>query len=133
MVLKSGTSSFMSLLLLIVLFAAMRLFTETLCSSKLMTIIGGFFGSLGFVLLITFVNNFERTVFGDEFYSGVFPEVVTCIIIACSFSATVHRVCATTCFIFSMVMLYYLNRLSHETYQSKEQSNAMNLSRRKKD
>nr|CAH8850230.1 unnamed protein product [Trichobilharzia regenti] len=132
MVLKSGASSFMSLSLLLVLFAAMRLFAETLCSSKILTIFGGFLGSLTFVLLITCVNNFERTFFGEEFSSGVFPEVVTCIIIACSFCATVHRVCATTCFIFSLVMLYYLNRISHETYQSKEQLNA-SLHRKKKD
>ncbi|CAH8570740.1 unnamed protein product [Schistosoma rodhaini] len=96
MVLKSGASSFMSLLLLLVVFAAMRLFAETLSSSQILTIFGGFFGSLIFVLLITFVNNFERTLFGDEFCSGVFPEVAICIVIACSFSATIHRVCGTT-------------------------------------
>ncbi|KAH8876462.1 Protein KRTCAP2 like [Schistosoma japonicum] len=96
MVLKSGVSSFMSLLLVLVMFAAMQLFAETLRSSQLLTIVGGFIGSLVFVLLITFVNNLERTLFGGEFCSGVFPEVITCILIACTFSATVHRVCGTT-------------------------------------
>ncbi|CAH8291157.1 unnamed protein product [Schistosoma turkestanicum] len=74
MVLDSGASSFMSLLLSLVIFAAMRLFSETLSSSQLLTILGGFLGSLIFVLLITFVNNLERKLFGDEFCCGVFPE-----------------------------------------------------------
>ncbi|CAH8555333.1 uncharacterized protein DC041_0010093 [Schistosoma bovis] len=133
MVLKSGASSFMSLLLLLVVFAAMRLFAETLSSSQILTIFGGFSGSFVFVLLITFVNNFERTLFGDEFCSKVFPEVVICIFIACSFSATIHRVCGTTCFIFSLVMLYYLSRISHEVYQSNEQVTTSNSSRKKKE
>ncbi|KAH8876463.1 Keratinocyte-associated protein 2 [Schistosoma japonicum] len=132
MVLKSGVSSFMSLLLVLVMFAAMQLFAETLRSSQLLTIVGGFIGSLVFVLLITFVNNLERTLFGGEFCSGVFPEVITCILIACTFSATVHRVCGTTCLIFSLVMLYYLNRMSHEVYQSNEQLK-INSSRKKKE
>jgi len=39
-------------------------------------------------------------------------EVVICLAIALIAAATVHRVCVTTCFVFSMIILYYMNTMS---------------------
>jgi hypothetical protein len=39
---------------------------------------------------------------------------VFCIIVAVGASASVHRVSATTCFLFSVMMLYSLNKISQQ-------------------
>ncbi len=41
-------------------------------------------------------------------------ESVFCILVAVGASASVHRVSATTCFLFSMMMLYSLNKISQQ-------------------
>jgi len=41
-----------------------------------------------------------------------------CILAAMAVSALVHRVSATTCLLFSLVALYFLNRISHSVYDS---------------
>lgn len=113
----SNASSFLfSLLISLLLFASMQVFRGQLASSQPWTIAGGFLGSLLFLSLLTAVSNFEMNTFGSNFQAKIFPEVIACLLIAMFCSGFVHRVCVTTCLLFSLIGLYYVNRISSGVY-----------------
>lgn len=58
----------------------------------------------------------EMTLFGKNFQTKLFPEVVMCLGIAVAAASMIHRVCITTCLLFSAVGLYYLSNLSQQVY-----------------
>jgi len=116
MAVSSGMSFFLSTTLAILLFAGMQLYKHQLAGHEWMTIFGGFLGSLLFCLILTAVSNFEASSFGKNFQTQLFPEVALCLFAALFASGLVHRVCVTTCFLFSIGHLYYINKLSQSTY-----------------
>ena len=115
MALNESASFMVSLILAVLTFSSMQILRPQLAASQLMTILGGFMGSLFFVLLLTALGNLEKTLFGRGF-AAKWVEVVLCLAASTSASATVHRVSATTNVLFSLIMLYTMNKLSQEIY-----------------
>ncbi|PRP77887.1 putative secreted salivary gland peptide [Planoprotostelium fungivorum] len=94
-----STSSLLAGSAWFILFAAIQLFKGTLASSPQMTILGGFLSSFLFFFAFLCVGNLSK--------EARWGHVVIALISAEVVAASVHRVCATTCFIFSSVLLGY--------------------------
>ncbi|KMZ76054.1 hypothetical protein ZOSMA_107G00510 [Zostera marina] len=103
-----GKSMIYSLLLFFVIFSLMEMNREKLASSELLTILGGFVSSLIFLAVFTFVGNFQESSGVKTGWGAVMVSETIALIAA----GTIHRVCITTCFIFSSVLLYEVNKLS---------------------
>lgn len=116
MALSSGNSFLISVILTVLTFSGMQMYKQWLSSSQLNTIIGGLLGSLFFVFCLTGLSNLESSVFGKNFQTKLFPEVILCLLAAVFASGMVHRVCATTCIMFSVISLYYINRISQKVH-----------------
>lgn len=127
----SGISFVLSSILTVLLFSGMQMYRGWLASSQLHTILGGYIGSLLFIFALTALGNLETTVFGKSFQQKLFPEVVFSLIFSLIASGLVHRVATTTCFLFSMVALYYMNRISQETYAVPVPTMSLHMKKRK--
>ncbi|CAF0845950.1 unnamed protein product [Didymodactylos carnosus] len=110
----------------------MQLFRNQLAANQQLTILGGFLGSTIFISLLTAVSNFEMQVFGPTFQAKIFPEVIACLFISMMSCAFVHRVCVTTCLIFSLIALYYINKISQNIYGGSTISTSSSASASKK-
>ena len=112
----SESSSFpVAAILTILTFSGMQMAKVTLASSQVMTILGGLFGSILFVFLLTTIGNLEQVVFGKGFQTKL-PETIFCLILAMAASGSIHRVCVTTCLLFSMIMLYSMYKISQSVH-----------------
>ncbi|KAJ9166700.1 hypothetical protein P3X46_021410 [Hevea brasiliensis] len=103
-----GSSMLYSILLFIVILSLQEMYRGKLASTELFTILGGFISSFLFLVLLTFIGNFQETC-GMKTGWGT---VVLAEAIALIAAGTVHRVCITTCFLFSVGLLYEVNKLS---------------------
>ncbi|CAK9313570.1 unnamed protein product [Citrullus colocynthis] len=104
----SGSSMLYSFLLFTVILSLQEMYRGKLASSELFTILGGFVSSLLFLVLLTFIGNFQETCGMRTGWGAVIVAEAVALIAA----STVHRVCITTCFLFSAGLLYELNKLS---------------------
>ncbi|CAL1362525.1 unnamed protein product [Linum trigynum] len=104
----AGSSMLYSLLLFLVILSLQEMYRGKLASTKLFTILGGFTSSLLFLVLLTFIGNFQES---NGMKTG-WGAVVLAEVVALIAAGTVHRVCITTCFLFSAGLLYEVNKLS---------------------
>ncbi|KAL1462715.1 hypothetical protein WDU94_014528 [Cyamophila willieti] len=116
MALSTGNSFIISLVLTILIFSGMQMYRQWLSSSQLNTILGGLLGSFFFVFSLTGLGNLETAIFGKNFQTKLFPEVIFCLMGAVMASGMVHRVCATSCIMFSIIDLYYMQRISQSVH-----------------
>ncbi|CAL9240988.1 unnamed protein product [Arabidopsis halleri] len=103
-----GTSMLGSLIVFTVILSLQEIYRGKLASSELFTILGGFTSSLLFLFSLTFIGNFQES---SGIKSG-WGAVILAEIIALIAASTVHRVCITTCFLFSAGLLYEVNKIS---------------------
>jgi len=101
---SAGTTAMISGLLFLIVLSALQLSAQKLASTPQLTIVGGFVSSLLFVFALLCIGNLERET--------KWVEVIVCVLVAMAAAATVHRVCITTCFLFSAAELFYMNFVS---------------------
>ncbi|KAH8386247.1 hypothetical protein KR200_008465, partial [Drosophila serrata] len=111
-------SSIISGLLSLVIFATLRFCADWFSDSQLKVLLGGYLFSWLFILSLTCLSNVEMLVFGQDFQAKLVPEILFCLSLTVAAAGIVHRVCATTSILFSLVGLYFLNRISNSYYSS---------------
>jgi len=131
MVLSNGMSALVATVLAGGVFSGMQLNRHVLASSGPLTILGGGLGALLFLFILTAVGNFELMVFGRGYQIGLFPEVASCLVLALFTAGRIHGVCLTTCFIFSSVALYYVQRISQKAFAVPQQAAAGHFHKKK--
>ncbi|NWH40277.1 KTAP2 protein, partial [Chloropsis hardwickii] len=114
----TGTSLALSSLLSLLLFAGMQMYSRQLASTEWLTIQGGLLGSALFAF-----NNLENLIFGKGFQAKIFPESKCCGSPGGDWGhlgvqRAVGGLGVLQHLIFSMVGLYYINKISSTLYQS---------------
>jgi hypothetical protein len=103
-----GNSMLYSFLLFVITLSLQQMHKEKLASTELYTILGGFVSSLLFLLVLTFIGNFQESAGSRTGWGAVLLAESIALVAA----STVHRVCITTCFLFSVGLLYEVNKIS---------------------
>ncbi|XP_031638333.1 protein KRTCAP2 homolog [Contarinia nasturtii] len=115
MAVSTTVSLVLSSVFAVLLFSTMQLYRPWFASNQLNTILGGYIGSWLFVLALTAISNLETIVLGDGFQAKLFPEICFCLVGTMFACGTIHRVSATTCFLFSIFALYFVNKISQKS------------------
>ncbi|XP_014220463.1 keratinocyte-associated protein 2 [Trichogramma pretiosum] len=132
MAVDTKVSLVLSSIVTLLLFSGMQIYKPWLISTKLHVVIAGYIGSMVFLFSLTALGNLETILFGRSFQVKFIPEVFTALVFALISAGLVHRVATTVCFFFSMMTLYFLNRISQETYSSTAHPPTANIQMKKK-
>ncbi|XP_044741819.1 protein KRTCAP2 homolog [Chrysoperla carnea] len=114
---QSGASCLLSTIITVLLFSAMQIYKPYIATSP---ILGGFIGSWIFIFALTAFSNFESMVFGKNSQAKMFPEITICLFIGLLSAGLVHRVSVTSCFMLSLINLYFVHNISQKTYSVPE-------------
>ncbi|XP_043566188.1 keratinocyte-associated protein 2 [Chiloscyllium punctatum] len=120
---RTAVSFVLSSLLSILIYSALGIYKENLVNDKGMILCSGFVTSYLFIFSLTAVNNLENMMFGMGFEASFFPEVLSCFGLALYTSYQVHPVSCSSCLVFCLVQLYFINQLSRNIYHMSESSN----------
>ena len=132
MAVSTQMSLLISVISTVLIFSGMQMYKHWFLSMQVNHIIGGYLGSLLFTFAFTALCNLETCVFGKGFQAKLFPEVFVSILLALFATGTIHRVCVTTCVLFSGVSLYYINNASQKVFVSQPITNVSNTSIKKR-
>uniref|UniRef100_A0A0X3PP22 Keratinocyte-associated protein 2 n=1 Tax=Schistocephalus solidus TaxID=70667 RepID=A0A0X3PP22_SCHSO len=131
--LKTEVSCVVSVISWIAVCALLQVFKWAFISTPAMLLVAGLIGSVLFLLSLTAVNNAENIIFGRGFQSQLFPEVFGCIMLSSLTMASIHRICATSCFLMSLVMTYFVNQVSQQIYAtSQTTASVLQVSKKKR-
>uniref|UniRef100_A0A915DXS3 Dolichyl-diphosphooligosaccharide--protein glycosyltransferase subunit KCP2 n=1 Tax=Ditylenchus dipsaci TaxID=166011 RepID=A0A915DXS3_9BILA len=92
-----------------------QVFKEYLSANRQGTLVAGGLGSLVFTFALTAISNFKMANQGPVAKAGLF-EAGIALLIAVIASGAIHRVAITICVLFSGVLLFFLNGISHSRY-----------------
>ncbi|KAL1492723.1 hypothetical protein ABEB36_010937 [Hypothenemus hampei] len=110
------TSLLLAIIGSILIISSLQTWKSWLSSSNPNTFLGGLLGSFLFTFALTAIGNFETLYFGKSFNLGLFPEVLLALFLAVAGAGSVHRVSGSSCFLLSLIALYYVNRHSHKVH-----------------
>jgi len=116
---SAGNSSLLAGLLFLITLSGLQIWAPILASTPQLTIVGGFISSLLFFFLVICLGNLQR--------EAGWVEVLVSLLVAEVAAATVHRVCVTTCFLFSIALGLYLNYMAKNLYQKPAPDPLVNL------
>jgi len=106
---SAGNSSLLAGLLFLITLSGLEIWAPKLASTPQLTIVGGFISSLLFFFGVICIGNLEKEI--------GWPEVIAALLVAEVAAGTVHRVCVTSCFLFSIALGLYLNYMARNLYQ----------------
>eukprot|EP00475_Leptophrys_vorax_P029299 TRINITY_DN42867_c0_g1_i2.p1 TRINITY_DN42867_c0_g1~~TRINITY_DN42867_c0_g1_i2.p1 ORF type:complete len:135 (-),score=21.40 TRINITY_DN42867_c0_g1_i2:103-507(-) len=109
-----ATSALYSAILFLIVLSAQQVYSSQLASSEWLTILGGFISSLLFLLALTVLGNLQESMGVRSGWGAVFVSLFIAVVAA----ASVHRVCATTCILFSGGLLFEVQRVSAAAFPS---------------
>ncbi|KAE9446499.1 hypothetical protein C3L33_21603, partial [Rhododendron williamsianum] len=109
----TGSSMLYSILLFIIILSLQEMYRGKLASSELFTILGGFTSSLLFVVLLTFIGNYQETI-------GIKTGWGADISSSSKFSGKCASISPCRSFLFSAGLLYEINKLSGMTLSKSE-------------
>ncbi|KAL0478041.1 KRTCAP2 [Acrasis kona] len=108
-----GTSLKVSILTVLALFSGLMTFKDTLADSDKGKILGGFLCSLIYLFTLTAIGNLYSSLSGASKATKWF-EALIALLFAEFVASTIHGVCVTTCFLFSVIITYELYKLAAE-------------------
>ncbi|XP_017776259.1 PREDICTED: protein KRTCAP2 homolog [Nicrophorus vespilloides] len=132
MAMSSGISFTIALISAVLIFSGMQMYKPWLVSSQMHTILGGYLGSILFIFIVTACGNLGNVVFGKSMQVKLFPEVAFSLALAIFSTGSIHRVSATTCVLFSLVALYYINKHSQKVYATPITTNSAPSGKKRK-
>ncbi|KAG2382246.1 hypothetical protein C9374_005448 [Naegleria lovaniensis] len=95
-------------------FFGLIFFKETLLSSDKGKVFVGFLCSLIYMFILTAYGNLKSNI---KWY-----DMALCLIPAEIFASTLHGVCVTTCFLFSMAISYEMYKVAQHVYGGEAES-----------